>query len=88
MVRRTAAVMAMLGFALACLLGALAGCSLATALSRALLAMGAFFILGLGVGWAGELLWREHFRALAKNDEGHGESGASSGAREERPSKD
>ena len=69
MLRRTAAVMAMLGFALGCLLGALGGCSVETALSRALLAMGAFFLLGLGLGRAGELLLREHFRALAAHDD-------------------
>ena len=88
MVRRTAAVMAMLGFALMCLLGALGGCSLETALGRALLAMGAFFVVGLAVGWAGELLLREHFRALAKDDEAGAETDASSGAAEETPSND
>jgi len=80
MVRRTATVMAMLGFALACLLGALGGCSVETALGRALLAMGAFFLLGLGLGRAGELLLREHFRALAAQDDEE-TNAASSGER-------
>ena len=69
MVRRTAAAMALLGFALACLVGALSGCSIETALGRALIAGGAFFLLGLAVGWAGERLLREHFQALAGDEE-------------------
>jgi len=70
MVRRIAGVMAILWFALACLLGAVAGCSLETALFRALVAMVAFFLVGLAVGHGTDLLMREHFRLLAaSNDE-------------------
>jgi NhaP-type Na+/H+ or K+/H+ antiporter len=69
MVRRTAAVLAALAFALTCLLGALTGSSLQTALGRALMAMGAFFLLGLGLGWAADRLLREHLASLARDDE-------------------
>lgn len=65
MVRRTAAILGMLGFGLACLVGALAGVDLETALFRALVAMVGFFVVGLGVGRGAELLLREHFKALA-----------------------
>ncbi len=73
MVRRTAAIMAALGFALACLLGAVTGCSIQTALGRALVAGMAFFLVGLGVGWAGQSLLSEHFEALAESGDGEGE---------------
>ena len=67
--RRIAAVLAILAFSLTCLLGALSGCSVRTALARALVAMAAFFVIGLGVGYAVELLLREHFRSLAGEGE-------------------
>jgi hypothetical protein len=74
MIRRVAAGMAVLGFALACLLGAIAGCSLETALFRALLAMVGFFIVGLGVGHGFAHLIREHFASLtdARDDSSDG----------------
>ncbi len=68
MIRRTAAGMAILGFALACLLGALTGSSLERALAQALLAMAGFFLVGLGVGSGFQALFREHFRSLAGRD--------------------
>lgn len=69
MIRRTAAGMAILGFAVACLMGALSGSTLEAALFRALVAMAGFFVVGLGIGLGAELLLREHFSALTKGDD-------------------
>lgn len=84
--RRAAAAMAVVGFALTCLLGAIGGQSVEYTLGRALLAMLVFFLIGLGVGWAAELLLREHFSDLTRTggEDAQGEGGEQAPADDQR----
>ncbi len=77
MARRIAAGSALLVFAVALLLGLVAENTFATTVTRALVAMGGTFVIGLIVGAMGEKMAEENLKAVGKNRENVGPPDAS-----------